>query len=155
MQNIENQNIIKLGALSYQILAINVKINDYAMIKGFPCRVTSVRTSLPGKHVIKTYIEGINIFTGKKYEDITKPQLNIEIPYVQQTEYQLIDISDDNYLTVLLENGQIREDLKLPDGQPQLVQNLKADLKKQKDIIVTILSSMGQEQLISYKEISN
>ncbi|KAL4462894.1 hypothetical protein ABPG72_019037 [Tetrahymena utriculariae] len=156
MQNVLNQNLIQSGSFfSYQTLAINVKVNDYVIIKGFPCRVTSVQTSLPGKHIIKTYIEGISIFTGKKYKDVTRPQFNVEIPYVQYTQYQLIDISDDNYLTVLLENGQTKEDVKLPDDQPQLIKNLKANLKNQKDILVTILSAMGLEKLISYREISN
>ncbi|EAS04503.1 eukaryotic translation initiation factor 5A (macronuclear) [Tetrahymena thermophila SB210] len=144
------------SSFTYPMQVANVKQNDYAILKGFPCLVTEITTGKGGKcgH-IKAYIIGIDIFTGKKYEELCPILHNIEIPFVKKYELQLIGISDDDYLTLLIENGEIKEDIKLPDDEPQLVEKLKADFDNQKDIIVSIIQAMGQEKVISYREIVN
>ncbi|EAS04499.1 eukaryotic translation initiation factor 5A (macronuclear) [Tetrahymena thermophila SB210] len=144
------------SSLTYPMQAGNVKKNGYAMLRGFPCRVTEMTTCKAGKHGhAKATIIGIDIFSGKKYEDSCPTSHNMEIPFVKKHEFQLIDISDDDYLTLLLENGETKEDLKLPDDEPQLVEKLRADFDSQKDILVSIISAMGQEKIISYREIVN
>ncbi|KAL4462878.1 hypothetical protein ABPG72_011134 [Tetrahymena utriculariae] len=144
------------SSLTYPMQAGNIKKNGYAMLRGFPCKVTEMTTCKAGKHGhAKATIIGTDIFTGRKYEDSCPTSHNMEVPFVKKQEYQLMDIADDNYLTLLIENGEKKEDLKLPEDEPQMVEKLKADFESQKDILVSIISAMGQEKIISYREIVN
>ena len=42
---------------------------------------------------------------------------NVDVPNVTKTEYQLIDISDEGYMSLMTDNGDMKEDLKLPEGE--------------------------------------
>lgn len=45
--------------------------NGFVLLKGFPCKIVDMSTSKTGKHGhAKVNITGVDIFTGKKYEDI-------------------------------------------------------------------------------------
>lgn len=138
---------------TYPMQAGNVKKNAYAMLKGFPCRVVEMTTSKAGKHGhAKATIVGVDIFSGKKHEDSCPTSHNMEIPFVKKNEYQLIDIAEDGYVTLLLENGETKEDLKLPEDEPEMVEKMRADFSAEKDILVSVISAMGQEKIISYRE---
>jgi len=98
------------------------------MLKDMPCRVVEMTTSKAGKHGhAKATIVGIDIFTSKKYEDSCPTSHNMEVPFVKKNEYQLLDIADDGFVTLLLENGETKEDLKLPTDEPEMVEKLVAD----------------------------
>lgn len=59
----------------------------------------------------------------------------MDVPHVKREDYQLTDISDDGYLTLMSDNGEIREDLKLPEGD--LGNSLRADFDNGKDLLVS------------------
>ncbi|EAS04502.1 eukaryotic translation initiation factor 5A (macronuclear) [Tetrahymena thermophila SB210] len=144
------------SSYTYPMQAGNIKKNGYAMLRGFPCKVTEMTTCKAGKHGhAKATIIGVDIFTGRKYEDSCPTSHNMEIPFVKKQEYQLMNIADDNYLTLLLENGETKEDLKLPENELQMVEKLRSDFECQKDILISIIQAMGQEKMISYREIVN
>lgn len=81
--------------------------------------------------------------TGKKYEDICPSTHNMDVPHVKREDYQLTDISDDGYLCLMADNGELREDLKIPDGE--VGAQLRADYDAGKDILCTVLKSCGEE----------
>lgn len=60
---------------------------------------------------------GIDIFTGKKYEDICPSTHNMDVPNVSRTEWQLVDISTDGFVSLMDDTGNQKEDLKLPEGE--------------------------------------
>ncbi|KAL4462879.1 hypothetical protein ABPG72_011135 [Tetrahymena utriculariae] len=128
-----------------------IKKNDYAVLCSIPCRVTETYSIGLKVEFPNYFIVGCDIFTGKKYEQKFKNKDLVEVPIVQYSEYLLIDISDDDYLTLLLNYGQIKEDVKLPQEEPQLVEKLKADFQSQKEILITIFSALGKEKIVSYK----
>lgn len=47
----------------------------------------------------------------------------------------MTDISDDNYLCLMSDNGDLREDLKIPDGE--IGQQLKAEYDNGKELLVS------------------
>lgn len=71
-----------------------------------------------------------------RYEDICPSTHNMDVPLVKREDYQLTDISDDGFLTLMSDNGEIREDLKLPEGE--LGNSLRADFDNGKDLLVII-----------------
>ena len=74
----------------------------------------------------------------------------MSVPVVNRTQYQLLDIGDDGFLSLLLPSGETKDDIRLPTDE--LGEKLKADFEAGKQILVTVLSSMKQELCVEYKE---
>merc|ERR1712139_262096 len=93
-----------------------IKKGSYLMIKGNPCKCVEVSTSKTGKHGhAKAHIVAIDIFTGKKMEDLCPCSHNLEVPFVKRTEYQLLNADGDSgEVSLLLESGETKDDLNLP-----------------------------------------
>merc|ERR1719326_1843488 len=86
------------------------------MIKGHPCKCVEVSTSKTGKHGhAKAHIVAIDIFTGKKMEDLCPCSHNLEVPFVKRTEYTLLNVTEDTgEVSLLQEDGTTKDDLNLP-----------------------------------------
>ena len=122
------------------------------MIKGQPCKVADVSTSKTGKHGhAKCNFIAYNIFNNKKLEDMIPSTHGTTIPVVSRTEYTLVDISDDDFMTLMDSNGDTREDLMLPDYPENYASELREEFEK-KQLIVTVLKACGKEQVMSHKE---
>lgn len=108
-------------------------------------------TSKTGKHGhAKVHLVGIDIFTNKKYEDISPSTHNMDVPHVKRTEYTLVDIEED-YLHLMDEAGNMREDIKHSKEIPVT----KDDLDDGKSILVTVVSAVGTEMAVSCKTGNN
>ncbi|CAA6653539.1 unnamed protein product [Spirodela intermedia] len=115
--------------------------------------VVEVSTSKTGKHGhAKCHFVAIDIFNGKKLEDIVPSSHNCDVPHVNRTDYQLIDISEDGFVSLLTENGSTKDDLRLPTDEPLLSQ-IKDGFADGKDLVVTVMSAMGEEQICAIKDI--
>lgn len=124
--------------------------NGHVVIKGRPCKIVDMSTSKTGKHGhAKVHLVAIDIFTGKKLEDLSPSTHNMEVPNVSRTEYQLINI-DDGFLNLLTADGDAKDDVRLPEGD--LGSKIESDFDEGKDLLVTIISAMGEEAAISAKE---
>ncbi len=86
-------------------------------------------------------------------EDLCPSTHNMMVPNVNRDEYQLIDINDEGYCSLLLANGDTKSDLKCPEGE--VGDLLKADFDAGKDILVAVLKAMGEECIIGHKENPN
>lgn len=63
---------------------------EHVMIKGRPCKIVEMSTSKTGKHGhAKVHLVAIDIFTGKKLEDICPSTHNMEVPFVKKREYMV------------------------------------------------------------------
>lgn len=71
-----------------------------------------------------------------RYEDICPSTHNMDVPHVKREDYQLTDI-DEDFLVLMGDGGDLREDLKVPEG------DLGAQLKKEFE--------EGKELLVSYQ----
>eukprot|EP01115_Flamella_aegyptia_P005839 TRINITY_DN24601_c0_g1_i1.p1 TRINITY_DN24601_c0_g1~~TRINITY_DN24601_c0_g1_i1.p1 ORF type:complete len:157 (+),score=71.58 TRINITY_DN24601_c0_g1_i1:46-516(+) len=128
--------------------------NGFVVIKGFPCKIVDMSTSKTGKHGhAKVHLVGIDIFTGKKYEDLCPSTHNMYVPEVNREDYQLLDITDDGFVSLMCPDGSTKDDLKVPEGE--VGQSLRDDFKDGKELTVTVLSALGQEQIIAFKETQN
>eukprot|EP00386_Alphamonas_edax_P003061 GDKI01009383.1.p2 GENE.GDKI01009383.1~~GDKI01009383.1.p2 ORF type:complete len:184 (+),score=74.10 GDKI01009383.1:44-553(+) len=143
---------------TYPCQAGNIKKNGFCMLKGHPCKVVDIATSKTGKHGhAKAAITGIDIFTGKKYEDGCPTSHNLDVPFVKKIEYQVMDISADNFLSLLAENNDMKDDLSLPDDtddDKELASRLKKEFEAGKGLIVTVQMACGIEKVIAMKEMS-
>lgn len=63
----------------------------------------------------------------------------MDVPHVKREDYQLTDISDDNYLTLMSDNGDLREDLRVPDGD--VGTQLRTDYEAGKELLVSLFLS--------------
>lgn len=119
----------------------------------FYCKVTAVSTSKTGKHGhAKCNFTAIDIFTGKKYEDIIPSTHTAHIPFVKRAEYSLVDISNDGFLTLMDEEGNCREDVHLPDWPDNFAREIQAAFETGKSYSVVVMSAMGHDQVVDLKE---
>ncbi|KAF2311262.1 hypothetical protein GH714_021269 [Hevea brasiliensis] len=138
---------------TYPQQAGTIRKNGYIVIKNRPCKVVEVSTSKTGKHGhAKCHFVGIDIFNAKKLEDIVPSSHNCDVPHVTRTDYQLIDISEDGFVSLLTENGNTKDDLRLPTDE-NLLSQIKDGFAEGKDLVVTVMSSMGEEQICALKDI--
>jgi len=124
--------------------------NGFVMIKNRPCKIVEMSTSKTGKHGhAKVHMVGLDIFTNKKYEDICPSTHNMDVPNVSRKDFQLLDVSDDDFLSMMDDGGNTRDDLKVPEGD--LGAEIKASIEEGKDILCTVLSACGEEAVIATK----
>merc|ERR1712188_345309 len=105
------------AAETYPMEAGQIRKGGFIMIKGNPCKVTDVSTSKTGKHGhAKRHFVATNIFTGKKQEELCPSTHNANVPVVKRQDYQVMSIDDEPYISLMDEEGAMREDLKFPEG---------------------------------------
>ncbi|KAI1987607.1 hypothetical protein LOZ54_003503 [Ophidiomyces ophidiicola] len=106
------------ASATYPMQCSALRKNGFVVIKGRPCKIVEMSTSKTGKHGhAKVHLVAIDIFTGKKLEDLSPSTHNMEVPNVTRKEYQLIDISEDGFLSLMADDGSTKDDVKLPDGE--------------------------------------
>lgn len=113
-------------------------------------------TSKTGKHGhAKVHLVAIDIFTAKKYEDISPSTHNMDVPNVSRNEYQLVNI-DDGFLNLMTTDGSSslassrrlecvhsrpnaasKDDVKVPEGD--LGEQIQADFDAGKDVSTSLL----------------
>merc|ERR1719326_1919807 len=131
------------------------------MIKGHPCKCVEVSTSKTGKHGhAKAHIVAVDIFTGKKMEDLCPCSHNLEVPFVKRTEYQVLNVDPDaGEVSLLTEDGGTKDDLNLPIfkavGEPteedkSNSEKITKEFNDGKTVIVTVLAACGTEKIVSY-----
>ncbi|VVT47450.1 uncharacterized protein SAPINGB_P001717 [Magnusiomyces paraingens] len=124
--------------------------NGFVVIKGRPCKIVDMSTSKTGKHGhAKVHLVAIDIFTGKKLEDLSPSTHNMEVPNVRREEYTLVDI-DDGFLNLMSSDNSMKDDVKLPESD--LGNEIHDAFDEGKELLVTIISAMGEEAPVSWKE---
>ncbi|KYK59705.1 eukaryotic translation initiation factor eif-5a [Drechmeria coniospora] len=140
------------ASLTYPMQCSALRKNGFVVIKGRPCKIVDMSTSKTGKHGhAKVHLTALDIFTGKKYEDLSPSTHNMDVPNVTRREYQLLDISDDGFLSLMNDDGDTKDDVRMPDGEigDKINKLFKVD---EKDTNVIVLTSMGEEAAIEAKE---
>mmetsp|Transcript_83520 Transcript_83520/g.253483 ORF Transcript_83520/g.253483 Transcript_83520/m.253483 type:complete len:315 (+) Transcript_83520:124-1068(+) len=145
--------------LTYPMPVADIKRGSHLMVKGHPCKCLEVSTSKTGKHGhAKAHIVAVDVFTGKKYEDLFPSSHTVEVPHVKRTEYQLLNVdARTGEVSLLHDSGSIRDDLNLPTfvktGEPtdedrrlqrEIVESFKLGLA----VVVAVVSACGEEKIL-------
>ncbi|KAK4035368.1 translation protein SH3-like domain-containing protein [Parachaetomium inaequale] len=126
--------------------------NGHVVIKGRPCKIVDMSTSKTGKHGhAKVHLVAIDIFTGKKLEDLSPSTHNMDVPVVKRNEYMLLDISDDGFLNLMTGDGEPKDDVRMPEGEVG-AKITKLFKEEEKETLVTVQTAMGEEAAIDAKE---
>jgi len=144
---------------TYPMEGGQIRKGGYIMIKGNPCKVSDVSTSKTGKHGhAKCHFVAIDIFTGKKMEDLVPSSHTTSVPFVKKEEFQCIDADEDGFVTVITPGGDTRADLKLPEvmtpeppGAVELSKKIRDALAEEKDFYIIVQSACGTEQIMDIK----
>jgi len=75
----------------------------------------------------------------------------MDVPNVTRKEYQLLDVSDDGFLSLMADDGETKDDVKVPDGEvgEKIDKLFTTD---EKDTNVIVLTAMGEQAAIEAKE---
>ena len=143
------------ASLTVPVQAGQLKKGDFVCINGFPCKVVEVTTSKTGKHGhAKANITALDVFTGKKYEEVAPTSHSLPSPVVKRMEFMLTDIAPDGHLSLMDEAGEMREDLALP-VDAEVAEPIKAAFDEGKEVTVVVMSAMGKECVMGHKVPTN
>ena len=141
-----------------------IRKGGYIMIKGKPCKVKDVSVSKTGKHGhAKCKFLASDIFTGSSCEELCPSTHSIDVPIVTKKDWIITGLQDDNYVLLMNDNGDMREDLQLPNVSYKTDDDIKnSELIKEYcdmvdngnsiDIYCTILSAVGQEKITEIRK---
>ncbi|ESO03394.1 hypothetical protein HELRODRAFT_173689 [Helobdella robusta] len=125
--------------------------NGFVVLKGKPCKIVDMTTSKTGKHGhAKVHLVGLDIFTGKKCEDICPSTHNMQVPSVTRKELEVIDLSEDGFFSLMGEDGDMRDDLKITENcspnTPEAIRELIATAEASGErVLATVWKAMGEE----------
>lgn len=112
---------------------------------------------LTGKHGhAKCHFVAIDIFTGKKYEELTPSSHNCDVPHVSRQDYTLLDVSEDGFISLMDDSGNTKDDLALPKGTDdaeKLAEQIQKDFDDGKELVVSVLKAMGEEMVCAVKTV--
>ncbi len=130
----------------------SIRKNDFCMISDHPCKIIQLAVSKPGKHgSAKVCMTGFDIFTGKKIETIYGTSETVMVPVVKKCELEVADISEDNFVSLVLSNNTLKQDLKLPNNKEE-AKRLKDAFELNRNecsVYFTIIKACGQEKIQS------
>lgn len=130
-----------------------IRKGGYMNFKSIPCKIVSISKSKSGKHgSSKVHFVGIGLFTGKKYEEIETSTHNVDVPVVFKTEYTLLDITDEGYVSMMDDSGETREDLKMPTYPEELGGKMREAFDAGDSLAVIVFKAMGEEHIMSFRK---
>lgn len=144
------------ASLTYPQYACLLKRGDFLLVGNRPCKILTVHTSSPGCHgPAKVHFTCADIFTGKHCDDLYPGDSRVEQPFVKKVDHMVTFISDDGFLSLMDNDGNIREDLRLPTYPEGLADEInQAYAKSNEDsseLNLTVLVSMGIERVIGIR----
>ena len=123
------------------------------MIKGKPCKILSISVSKTGKHGhAKCNFLAVDIFTGKKLEDMIPSAHGTTVPIVTRDDWEIINIEEDE-LTLMDEGGNQKTDLNLPTYPDSMAKEIREAWNEgENTVMVSVQAAVGIEQVIAWKK---
>lgn len=128
----------------------SLRKNGYVCMKNRACKIVEMSTSKTGKHGhAKVHLVGLDLFTGKKYEDICPSTHNMLVPHVKRKDYLLVEIETDGSLSLMEDDGHLKTDLNCPSNE--LGKEIKERYENGESLTLTVMTAMDEEQVVGYK----
>jgi translation initiation factor 5A len=142
------------AANTFMIPVSDVQVGMTLLLEDRPCKVTEVfRTDVSNYRAQVARIIGFDIFTGKAAAYLSPDMFNVMAPLVHTSSRLLVDVQD-GFCFLMDDNGDTREDLKLPStkcADPTLSANIQKALDDGKEVYVTITKVLDEEAITSFK----
>merc|ERR1719197_933924 len=147
------------SADTVSVEAGQIRKGGYIMIKGKPCKVRDVSVSKTGKHGhAKCKFSAVDIFTGNTCEELCPSTHSIDVPVVTKKDWSITGLQDGTYVCLMDDDGEMREDLQLPNVTYKTDDDQKAsdlileycamvDEGSNIEIYCTVLAAVGQEKI--------
>jgi len=127
-----------------------VKKSKFVMLKGRPCKIMEVKTSKTGKHGhMKCNITGIDVLTGKKYNDVVPGHANMVEFKLDKAEVAVIDIGAD--FISYLDDKNVQHQTSI-DGAGDLYKKIKEMFDAGKQLTVTLVRAPVELAKDKYKD---
>lgn len=138
---------------TYPLQCSALRKNGYVVIKNKPCKIVEMTTSKTGKHGhAKVHLIGLDIFTGKKLEDICPSTHNMNVPNVVRREYEVLDVEGDGFFSLMDENGETRDDLKITElcqcTDREEVLKMKEKAENEGNVLLATVWNAMQEEVV-------
>merc|ERR1712025_751270 len=149
---------------THMVEAGQIRKGGYIMIKDKPCKVKDVSVSKTGKHGhAKCKFAASDIFSGNTCEELCPSTHSIDVPVVTKKDWSITGVQDGTYVCLMDDDGEMREDLQLPNvtyktDDDQKASDLILDLVAKVDegadieIFCTLLSAVGQEKITEVRK---
>ncbi|KAL8786250.1 MAG: hypothetical protein Q9195_008306 [Heterodermia aff. obscurata] len=137
---------------TYPLQASALRKGGHVLIKGHPCKISALTTSKQGKHGhAKIALEAYDIFTHKKYEELSPAHANVDVPVVTREEFLvlLLDVKGGWLSLWDRAGGETKDDLRVPGGEVGgKVERLWKGRGEEGEVWVTVLRAMGVEMVV-------
>merc|ERR1712139_450769 len=152
------------ASATVSVEAGQIRKGGYIMIKGKPCKVKDVSVSKTGKHGhAKCKFAASDIFTGNTCEELCPSTHSIDVPVVKKKDWSITGLQDGTYVCLMDDDGEMREDLQLPNvtfkteddnTASKLIQDYCAmvDDGSNIEIYCTVLAAVGLEKITDIRK---
>jgi translation initiation factor 5A len=92
------------------VSANSLKVGNLVDIEGFPCKITSLDHSKPGKHgAAKIRIVGVDVFTDRKYNLLLSGGDEAKTPIIERGNAQVVADLGDTFQIMDLQSYETKE----------------------------------------------
>ncbi|KAK4101213.1 translation initiation factor eIF-5A [Parathielavia hyrcaniae] len=134
---------------TYPVQCSALRKNGFVVVNGHPCKIVDISTSKPGM----VHLVGLDIWTGRKYEEQYPSTDNIEVPVVKRIELALIDITDDGSVSMMSADGGISDDTMLPAYPRGLAEKMRELFDAGAPVQVTVQAAMDVKAIVNCKKV--
>lgn len=142
------------ASTTYPMQCSALRKGGHVVIKNRPCKIVEMSTSKTGKHGhAKVHMVALDIFNGKKLEDICPSTHNMSVPNVVRKEYEVVECDAEGYFTMMdPDTGDTREDLKIGPNcslsDPDEVNKMKDKAEKDGNVLMALVVKAMDEEAV-------
>jgi translation initiation factor 5A len=78
----------------------------------------------------------------------------MEVPVVKRSEYNLIDVTEEGYLHLMEDNGDIREDLHC-NHNTELLDEIRKKFDAGEEMMISVIAALDREMPLAIKPIAS
>eukprot|EP01062_Namystynia_karyoxenos_P048749 TRINITY_DN3722_c0_g1_i1.p1 TRINITY_DN3722_c0_g1~~TRINITY_DN3722_c0_g1_i1.p1 ORF type:complete len:181 (+),score=72.47 TRINITY_DN3722_c0_g1_i1:65-544(+) len=141
------------ASLTYPVQAGSLKKGMLVLIKNRPCKIVEFLDVHNSKHGhAKTHMVALDIFSGRKYEDVNPSHAMVDAPVCQRQVFNLIDADDQEGTCSLMDGkGEIHDEFNLP-ACPDMRRQMVDAMRRGQELTVVVVSAMGESRVLEARK---